>query len=99
HDFTAARIEAIRSRFGDALWLAADVCLCSHTPHGHCGILDHDHAHVRNDLSVAALVDEALRYASAGADAVAPSDMMDGRVGAIRQALDAAGFERTVLMS
>lgn len=99
HDFTAAQIESIKARFGNALWLAADVCLCSHTTHGHCGILDHEHAHVRNEESVAALVDEALRFAAAGADAVAPSDMMDGRVAAIRDALDAGGRERTVLLS
>jgi porphobilinogen synthase len=75
------------------------VCLCSHTSHGHCGILDDDASHVLNDVSVAELARQAEAYASAGADCVAPSDMLDGRVGAIRQALAAAGHERTVLMS
>jgi porphobilinogen synthase len=76
-----------------------DVCLCSSTPHGHCGVLNDSHDHLDNAASVEELVAAALSYARAGADCVAPSDMMDGRIGAIRQALDANGLERTVLMS
>jgi porphobilinogen synthase len=75
------------------------VCLCSATPHGHCGVLNDAHDHLDNDASVEELVAAALAYARAGADCVAPSDMMDGRIGAIREALDANGLERTVLMS
>jgi porphobilinogen synthase len=97
--FTAGQIAAIKQRFGKQLWLAVDVCLCSSTPHGHCGVLNDSHDHLDNAASVRELVAAALAYARAGADCVAPSDMMDGRIGAIRQALDAQGLERTVLMS
>jgi porphobilinogen synthase len=69
----------------------ADVCLCEYTSHGHCGVLD-DRGHVVNDATLPLLARAAVAYARAGADAVAPSDMMDGRVGAIRAALDEAGF-------
>jgi porphobilinogen synthase len=96
--FTAGQIAAIKRRFGASLWLAVDVCLCSATPHGHCGVLNDSHDHLDNAASVKELVAAALAYAKAGADCVAPSDMMDGRIGAIRKALDAAALERTVLM-
>jgi porphobilinogen synthase len=97
--FTAGQIKAVKARFGQDLWLATDVCLCSSTPHGHCGVLNAEGDHVDNDASVTELVQAALAYASAGADCVAPSDMMDGRIGAIRQGLDSHGLARTVLMS
>jgi porphobilinogen synthase len=74
-----------------------DVCLCEYTSHGHCGILDGDE--IVNDATVAQLVQVALSHAVAGADFVAPSDMMDGRVAAIRQALDERGFERVGIVS
>jgi porphobilinogen synthase len=79
------------------LLVATDVCLCEYTSHGHCGILVEDQ--VANDVTVEQLVRAALSHASAGADIVAPSDMMDGRVGAIRSALDEGGFTRTAIMS
>jgi porphobilinogen synthase len=97
--FTSSQIAAIKQRFGKNVWLAVDVCLCSSTPHGHCGVLNDSHDHLDNAASVDELVAAALSYARAGADCVAPSDMMDGRIGAIRTALDANGLERTVLMS
>ncbi len=97
--FTSGQIAAIKQRFGKDVWIAVDVCLCSSTPHGHCGVLNDSHDHLDNAASVNELVAAALAYARAGADCVAPSDMMDGRIGAIRQALDANGLERTVLMS
>lgn len=97
--FTSRQIAAIKQRFGNAVWLSVDVCLCSSTPHGHCGVLNDSHDHLDNAASVDELVAAALSYARAGADCVAPSDMMDGRIGAIRKALDANGLERTVLMS
>lgn len=97
--FTAGQIRALKARFGRDLWLATDVCLCSSTPHGHCGVLNAEGDHLDNDASVGELVRAALAYAHAGADCVAPSDMMDGRIAAIRQALDGAGLERTILMS
>ena len=79
------------------LVVITDVCLCEYTDHGHCGILrDGD---VDNDATLALLAKESLSHARAGADIVAPSDMMDGRVGAIRRALDAAGFSSTAILS
>ncbi len=99
HAFTAAQIAAVKAEFGASVWLAADVCLCSSTSHGHCGILNSSGDQVENAASVAELSAAALLYAQAGADCVAPSDMMDGRVAAIRQALDADGYDAVVIMS
>ena len=99
HAVTTDSIAAIRRRFGSDIWLAVDVCLCSHTTHGHCGILNDNRDHVLNDASVTALAAAALQFAEAGADCVAPSDMQDGRVAAIRTALDEAGLERRAIMS
>src|SRR5437868_8559676 len=78
-----------------------DVCLCEYMSHGHCGVtrIDGDHFHVLNDQTVDLLVKTALSHAQAGADMVAPSDMMDGRIGAIREALDAGGFDETGIIS
>ena len=97
--FTANQIRALKQRFGHDLWLATDVCLCSSTPHGHCGVLNAEGDHLDNDATLSELTAAALAYADAGADCVAPSDMMDGRIGALRTALDGAGHARTVLMS
>jgi porphobilinogen synthase len=74
-----------------------DVCLCEYTSHGHCGFMDGEE--ILNDPTVEQLARTALSHAAAGADIVAPSDMMDGRVGAIRTALDAAGYVNTTIMS
>jgi porphobilinogen synthase len=79
------------------LVLLTDVCLCEYTSHGHCGVVD-EHG-VRNDESVELLARTAVSHADAGADAVCPSDMMDGRVGAIRAALDDAGHEEIPIVS
>jgi porphobilinogen synthase len=78
-----------------------DVCLCEYMSHGHCGVtrIDGDHFHVLNDQTVDLLVKTALSHAQAGADMVAPSDMMDGRIGAIREGLDSSGFTETGIMS
>jgi porphobilinogen synthase len=75
----------------------ADVCFCEYTDHGHCGVL-HGHE-VDNDATLENLARQSVSLAEAGADIIAPSDMMDGRVGAIRQALDAAGFANTPILS
>jgi porphobilinogen synthase len=85
----------------DSLVQIADVCLCEYTSHGHCGIVarDGDHYEVENDSSVALIAKTAASLAAAGADIVAPSDMMDGRIAAIRDALDAAGHQQTPIMS
>jgi len=73
-----------------ALVVITDVCLCEYTSHGHCGVVD-DEGRVQNDISVELLAKTAISHADAGADAVAPSDMMDGRVGSIRHQLDEEG--------
>jgi porphobilinogen synthase len=99
HDFTATQIASLKKRFGDDCFLMVDVCLCSSTTHGQCGILNPEGDHVENDATVAELAREAAEFARAGADCVSPSDMMDGRVGAIRAALDQAGLDRTLVMS
>jgi len=78
--------------------IITDVCLCEFMSHGHCGIVDKSQR-VENDSSVELLVKTAVSHARAGADIVAPSDMMDGRIGAIREALDEAGFSNTPIMS
>jgi porphobilinogen synthase len=89
-------LQALRPRFPD-LVLATDVCLCEYTSHGHCGVLADDE--IDNDRSLELLAQTAVSHAEAGADAICPSDMMDGRVGAIREALDEHGFEHTPVVS
>ncbi len=85
-------IKEIKKTFGDKLLIIADVCNCSYTSHGHCGtIVDND---VDNDLTLETLTMQALTLAEAGADVLAPSDMMDGRVQSIRNKLDSSGFEK-----
>ena len=79
------------------LVVITDVCMCEYTSHGHCGVLVN--GEVDNDLTLELLAREALSHARAGVDIVAPSDMMDGRVGVIRSALDDAGFESTAILS
>src|SRR5688572_2294358 len=79
------------------LLVMTDVCLCEYTSHGHCGIVDGEE--ILNDVTVAHLVQAALSHAVAGADFVAPSDMMDGRVAAIRTALDERGFDHVGIIS
>jgi porphobilinogen synthase len=93
-------LRAIKSKCPDLVTIT-DVCLCEYMSHGHCGVtrVDGDHFHVLNDETVELLVKTALSHAAAGADMMAPSDMMDGRIGAIREALDAAGFNQTGIMS
>lgn len=76
----------------------ADLCNCEYTDHGHCGVID-ERGDVDNDKSVELLVKAALTYANSGVDIIAPSDMMDGRVGAIRAALDRAGFANIIIMA
>lgn len=90
-------LQAIRKNFGQQFYLITDVCNCEYTDHGHCGILDGDT--VDNDKTLPLLQQAALSHAQAGADMVAPSDMMDGRVAAIRDALDGAGYDHTPIMA
>jgi porphobilinogen synthase len=90
-------VRALKSAFGDDLLVGTDVCLCGYTDHGHCGVLQAGDVH--NDASLAPLCAMAESHARAGADLVAPSDMMDGRIGAMRRGLDAMGAQDVALMS
>ena len=90
-------VRAIKDTAGD-LVVITDVCLCEYTDHGHCGLLTAD-GEVDNDSSLELLARSALSHVEAGADMVAPSDMMDGRVAAIRQALDGSGHSQIPIMS
>lgn len=90
-------LRALRERLPESI-LIADLCLCEYTSHGHCGLLDPE-GHVANDPTVALLARTAVAQARAGASVVAPSDMMDGRVGAIREALDRDGYSDVPIMS
>jgi porphobilinogen synthase len=93
-------LRAVKSKCPDLVTIT-DVCLCEYMSHGHCGItrIDGNHFHVLNDETLELLAKTALSHAAAGADIVAPSDMMDGRVGAIREVLDSRGFDQTAIMS
>jgi len=89
-------LRGLRERYPD-LVLVTDVCLCEYTSHGHCGVIEN--GEVANDATVELLARTAVSHAEAGADVVAPSDMMDGRVAALRAALDEAGFAETPIVS
>ena len=89
-------IRAIKEKI-PGLLVMTDVCLCEYTDHGHCGVIKN--GEVDNDSTVELLVKEALSHARAGADIIAPSDMMDGRVGAIRKSLDQNGFEQVAILA
>lgn len=89
-------VDAVKSAEPD-LCTITDVCLCEYTDHGHCGVIEQ--GDVANDPTLERLASTALSHARAGADVVAPSDMMDGRVGAIRRTLDAAGFGHVAILS
>jgi porphobilinogen synthase len=94
-------VAEIKERFPE-LMVATDVCLCEYTDHGHCGIVEHrpnGQMEIVNDATVEALVQEAISHAEAGSDMICPSDMMDGRVGAIREALDFSGHTSLPIMS
>ena len=95
---TQRTVSALKKRFGDAVVLAADVCLCEYLEHGHCGLVS-ESGEVKNDVSAELLGRVARSYADAGVDIVAPSDMMDGRIGAIRAELDAHDHENTIILS
>lgn len=90
-------VKELKRNFGDDLYIVTDVCVCSYTTHGHCGILHNDY--VQNDATVEVIAKMALAHANAGADMLAPSDMMDGRIEAIRNLLDSNGQVNTAIMS
>jgi porphobilinogen synthase len=94
-------VREIKKRFPELL-VATDVCLCEYTEHGHCGVVEHTRdgrIEIVNDKTVELLVREAVSHAEAGSDLICPSDMMDGRIGAIREALDFSGFTSLPIMS
>jgi porphobilinogen synthase len=97
HDATQKTISEIKRQFGDSVCLWIDTCLCSYTTHGHCAVLDEKG--IKIDETLKELANSAVTFAEAGADGISPSDMMDGRVGRIRAALDAKGFGLTPVMS
>ena len=99
YSFAVNGITAIKKKFGGSVWIAADLCLCAYTSHGHCGILNAAGDKVLNDESVKELAAYALQLAKAGADCIAPSDMMDGRISAIRNILDAHALDEVSIMS
>lgn len=97
--FATSVIKKIKEKFDSSIWLACDICLCSYTSHGHCGILTADHQQLLNHETVEVLAGYALQLAISGADFVAPSDMMDGRIAAIRSRLDTHGYDHVGIMS
>ncbi len=100
HDKNGVIQQAVKKikEFCPELTVITDVCLCEYTDHGHCGIVDPDKT-INNDLSLELLARQAVTHAMAGSDMIAPSDMMDGRVGNIRRALDLEGFAGIPIMS
>jgi porphobilinogen synthase len=101
HGVIQNAVREIKKRF-PTLLVATDVCLCEYTEHGHCGVVERNRngeIEIVNDATIELLVREAVSHAEAGSDLIAPSDMMDGRVGAIRDALDQSGFESLPIMS
>ena len=97
--FASGVLQDIKSNFGNDVWVAADCCLCSYTTHGHCGVLNHTGNKIDNQLSVDIISRYALQLAQAGASCIAPSDMMDGRISAIRNSLDSNGLDEVGIMS
>ena len=97
HSLVPSAVRLLKKTFGEELYIVTDVCVCSYTTHGHCGIMENDY--VQNDATVEVIAKMGLTHAQAGADMLAPSDMMDGRIGSMRSVLDAAGFVNTAIMS
>ncbi|MGY0038338.1 porphobilinogen synthase [Pedobacter sp. NJ-S-72] len=97
HSLVPTAVRELKKNFGDDLYIVTDVCVCSYTTHGHCGILKDDY--VQNDETVEVIAKMALTHVQAGADMLAPSDMMDGRIGAMRNLLDQNGYVNAAIMS
>ncbi len=98
-DFAVRCIETLKENFGNDIWIATDLCLCSYTSHGHCGVLNRNQDKVLNNETVQILAQYALLLAEAGADCIAPSDMMDSRVRAIREKLNENNLSDVAIMS
>jgi porphobilinogen synthase len=97
--FVHSVIQSIKEKLGSTIWLATDLCLCSYTQHGHCGMLNKEQTRLLNHETVTVLADYALQLSAAGADCIAPSDMTDGRVDAIRKKLNTHGYDHVGIMS
>ena len=97
--FAVNAVRRIKENFGSDVWIAPDVCLCSYTSHGHCGILNGDHSRLLNSPTVEVLHQYSILLAAAGADCIAPSDMTDGRIAAIRNGLNVRGYDEVAIMS
>lgn len=97
HSLVPSALRLLKKTFADDLYIITDVCVCSYTTHGHCGILKDDY--IQNDPTVEVIARMGVTHAEAGADMLAPSDMMDGRIAALRSALDGQGFVNTGIMS
>ncbi len=97
--FFKKAIQTIKEKFGNDVWLAADVCFCAYTSHGHCGILNKQGNKLLNHETVTLLADYSLQLAQSGIDCIAPSDVMDGRIAAIRNKLNENGFDDISIMS
>lgn len=95
-NIVAKAIKAVKDNFND-MYIIADVCLCEYTSHGHCGVIED--GYVNNDETLPLLAKAAVSYANAGADMIAPSDMMDGRIKYIRESLDKNGFINVSIMA
>ena len=97
--FATTIVKKLKEQFGEDIWIAADACLCSYTTHGHCGILNDENSALLNSETVETLSCYAGLLANAGVDCIAPSDMTDGRIGAIRNKLNTLGYEQVSIMS
>lgn len=93
----ARAVRALKDKYGDDIFVSADVCLCAYTDSGHCGLMSD--GEIDNDRTLPALTSMALSLAEAGCDCLGPSDMMDGRVGFIREALEDSGYVNTLIMA
>lgn len=98
HDFSIEAIKKIRSDFGNNIQLWVDTCLCAYTSHGHCCLFSKE-GRIDSEATLKALADQAITFAEAGADGISPSDMMDGRVGKMRESLDQRGKTHIPIMS
>lgn len=99
YSFALKTIQAIKQHFGNQVWIAVDICLCTYTSEGHCGILNEEGDKINNEASVRHLTDYATQLAKAGADCLAPSDMMDGRIESLRNALNSLGYDEVTILS
>ena len=99
YSFALQTIRSIKQRFGNQVWIAMDICLCAYTSHGHCGMLNEAGDKINNEASVRHLTDYGTQLAKAGADCLAPSDMMDGRIESLRKSLNDLEYDDVTILS